>query len=58
MKLNDAGKMDREIALTLNAESFLEARNCAFKSKNVWLMRRRWGIPTVKINGTSSNPAT
>ena len=52
-----AGKMDKEIALALNAEGFLAARNCAFKGENVWLLRRRWGIPTVKINGTNSNPA-
>ena len=49
--------MDKEIALALNAEGFLAARNCAFKGENVWLLRRRWGIPTVKINGTNSNPA-
>lgn len=55
-ELNAAGKMDKEIASVLNAEGFLAARNCAFKGDNVWLLRRRWGIPTVKINGTSSNP--
>lgn len=54
-ELNAAGKMDKEIASTLNAEGFLAARNCAFKGENVWLLRRRWGIPTVKINGTSTN---
>jgi hypothetical protein len=56
-ELNAAGKMDKEIALALNAEGLLAARNCAFKGENVWLLRRRWGIPTVKINGTNSNPA-
>ena len=56
-ELNAAGKMDKEIASVLNAEGFLAARNCAFKGENVWLLRRRWGIPTVKINGTTSNPA-
>jgi len=55
-KLNAAGKMDKEIASALNAEGFLAAQNCAFKGDNVWLLRRRWGIPTVKINGTSPNP--
>lgn len=56
-ELNAAGKMDKEIASVLNAEGFLAAQNCAFKGDNVWLLRRRWGIPTVKINGTNSNPA-
>lgn len=55
-ELNAAGKMDKEIASTLNAEGFLAAQNCAFKGANVWLLRKRWDIPTVKINGTSPNP--
>ncbi|NGO56256.1 recombinase family protein, partial [Mesorhizobium camelthorni] len=55
-ELNAAGKMDKEIASRLNAEGFIAARNCAFKGDNVWLLRRRWGVPTVKINGTSANP--
>ncbi|WP_064697739.1 zinc ribbon domain-containing protein [Rhizobium aegyptiacum] len=55
-ELNAAGKMDKEIASELNAEGFLAAQNCAFKGDNVWLLRRRWGIATVKINGTSHNP--
>lgn len=54
--LNAAGKMDKEIALVLNSEGILAARGCAFKGENVWLLRKRWGIPTVKINGTSANP--
>lgn len=55
-ELNAAGKMDKEIAETLNAEGFVAARGCAFKGENVWLLRTRWGILTVKINGTSANP--
>ena len=55
-ELNVAGKMDKEIASTLNAEGFLAARNCAFKGDNVWLLLKRWGIPAVKCNGTSPNP--
>lgn len=55
-ELNAAGKMDKEIAATLNAEGFLAARNCAFKGDNVWLLRKRWDIPTVKCNDTSPNP--
>jgi DNA invertase Pin-like site-specific DNA recombinase len=55
-ELNAAGKMDKEIAATLNEEGFVAARGCAFKGGNVWLLRTRWGVPTVKINGKSANP--
>jgi hypothetical protein len=55
-ELNSAGKMDKEIAAILNREGFVAARGCAFKGENVWLLRTRWGIPTVKINGVSANP--
>ena len=54
--LNGAGKMDKEIAAVLNREGFVAARGCAFQGENVWLLRQRWGIPTVKINGQSANP--
>ena len=54
--LNGAGKMDKEIATALNREGFVAARGCAFKGENVWLLRKRWGIATVKINGVSANP--
>ena len=56
-ELNAAGKMDKEIAAILNGEGFVAARACAFKGENVWLLRTRWGIPTVKINGVVANPA-
>ena len=56
-ELNGAGKMDKEIAEILNREGFVAARACAFKGENVWLLRTRWGIPTVKINGAAANPA-
>ncbi len=56
-ELNADGKMDKEIAATLNAEGFVAARGCAFKGENVWLLRTRWSIPTVKINGIGANPA-
>jgi DNA invertase Pin-like site-specific DNA recombinase len=56
-ELNAAGKMDKEIAAMLNREGFVAARGCAFKGENVWLLRTRWGIPTVKINGVAPNPA-
>jgi DNA invertase Pin-like site-specific DNA recombinase len=55
-ELNGAGKMDKEIATILNREGFVAARACAFKGENIWLLRTRWGIPTVKINGVASNP--
>ncbi|MGA2795859.1 MAG: recombinase family protein [Roseiarcus sp.] len=56
-ELNRAGKMDKEIAETLNREGFIGARGCLFQGENVWLLRKRWGLPTVKINGTDANPA-
>jgi DNA invertase Pin-like site-specific DNA recombinase len=56
-ELNGAGKMDKEIAELLNREGFVAARACAFKGENVWLLRTRWSIPTVKINGVALNPA-
>jgi hypothetical protein len=55
-ELNRARKMDREIATILNQEGFVAARGCAFKGENVWLLRTRWGIPTIKINGVGANP--
>ena len=54
--LNAAGKMDKEIAAVLNREGFVAARGCAFQGKNVWQLRQRWGLATVKINGVSANP--
>jgi hypothetical protein len=51
-----AQKMDREIATTLNAEGLLSARGWPFSSGEVHLLRRRWNIPTVKINGAGHNP--
>jgi len=56
MELNGSGKMDKQIATILNQEGFVAARGCAFKGENVWLLRTRWGIPAVKINGVSANP--
>jgi len=55
-ELNSAGKMDKEIASILNDEGFMAARGCSFKGENVWLLRTRWGIHTVKINGSGANP--
>jgi hypothetical protein len=55
-ELNTAGKMDKEIAAILNQEGFVAARGCIFTYENVWLLRNRWRIPTVKINGVGANP--
>src|SRR5260370_27485336 len=55
-ELNAARKMDKEIATILNREGFVAARGCKFKGENVWLLRKRWNISTVKINGLASNP--
>jgi DNA invertase Pin-like site-specific DNA recombinase len=51
-----AQKIDREIATTLTAESLLSAHGRPFSSGEVHLLRKRWKIPTVKINGTEHNP--
>jgi predicted methyltransferase len=56
VELNAEHKMDGEIATILNQEGFVAARGCAFKGENVWVLRTRWGIPTVKINGMDKNP--
>ena len=55
-ELNTAGKMDKEIAAILNQEGFVAAHGCTFTYENVWLLRNRWGIPSVKINGVGANP--
>lgn len=49
-------KIDREIATTLNAEGLLSARGRRFSAGEVHLLRKRWNMPTVKINGTGHNP--
>jgi hypothetical protein len=48
--------MNKAIAARLNAEGFIAARGCAFAGGNVWLLRQRFDIATVKINGVSANP--
>jgi hypothetical protein len=55
-ELNAAGKMDREIAEVLNAEGGISARGVPFRGETVYLLRKQWGIQTVKINGTDANP--
>ena len=55
-ELNATGMMDREIAAALNADGISTARNTPFVGENVHVCRKRWGIPTVKINGVAANP--
>jgi DNA invertase Pin-like site-specific DNA recombinase len=55
-ELNAAQKMDGEIATILNAEGLVSARGRPFSGAEIHLLRKRWGIPTVKINGKAANP--
>jgi hypothetical protein len=56
-ELNSAGLMDAEVAATLNAEGLLNCRGGTFTHGTVHLLRLRWNIRTVKINGVDYNPA-
>jgi len=44
------------IAATLNAEGIMSARGTPFLHGTVHLLRKRWGIRTVKTNGDAANP--
>ena len=55
--LNSAGNMDHEIATILNSEGLATARGLPFSGEVVHLLRKRWEITTVKINGNGFNPA-
>ena len=55
-ELNGLQKMDGEIAAILNKEAFRTAHGPPFSGKMVHLLRKRWRIPTVKINGATANP--
>ena len=55
-ELNVSQKMDAEIAAVLNAEGLCSAHGPTFSGEVVHLLRKKWGIPTVKINGTTANP--
>ena len=48
--------MDAEIAAALNAEAFHAAHGSPFSGEMIYCLRKRWRIPTVKINGTAANP--
>lgn len=56
LELSRQGKMDKQIAVELNADNFISARGIAFNSNAVWLLRKRWGIACAKINGVGFNP--
>jgi DNA invertase Pin-like site-specific DNA recombinase len=55
-ELNTEHKMDAEIAAVLNQEGFVSARGAPFCGDLVHMLRHRWAIPTVKLNGKDPNP--
>jgi hypothetical protein len=55
-EFNGAGMMDAKIADALNAEGLRNSLGGMFDHNTVHLLRRRWNIPTVKINGVEHNP--
>ena len=56
IELNGLQKMDGEIAAALNDEGLVTAHGPPFSGAMVHLLRKKWQIPTVKINGTLANP--
>jgi DNA invertase Pin-like site-specific DNA recombinase len=57
VELNRLRKIDGEIAAILNEEGFRTAHGPPFSGNMVHVLRKKWQIPTVKINGTAPNPA-
>ena len=55
-ELNGLQKMDGEIAAILDNEALRTAHGAPFSGGMIHLLRKRWRIPTVKINGTAPNP--
>lgn len=55
-ELNAAGMMDAEVATALNTEGLRNSLDGLFDHNTVHLLRQRWNIPTVKINGVEHNP--
>jgi hypothetical protein len=55
-ELNGLQKMDTETADILNKEALRTAHGPPFSGNMVHCLRKRWGIPTVKINGKAANP--
>jgi hypothetical protein len=56
IELNAEQRMDGEIATILNDEGFRTAHGPAFSGNMIHALRKRWGITTVKINGTAATP--
>ena len=56
VELNGLGKMDGEIAASLNEEQLRTAHGPPFSGGMVHQLRRKWRIPTVKLNGAAANP--
>jgi DNA invertase Pin-like site-specific DNA recombinase len=55
-ELNGLQKMDGEIAAILNEEALRTAHGPPFSGNMIHSLRKRWRIPTVKINGKTANP--
>jgi hypothetical protein len=55
-ELNGQQKMDGEIADILNKEELRTAHGPPFSGNMIHYLRKRWRIPTVKINGAAANP--
>ena len=55
-ELNRQRKMDGEIAAILNKEALRTAHGAPFFGGMVHVLRKRWRIQSVKINGTAANP--
>ena len=56
IELSGMKKLDAEIAATLNKEGLRTAHGPDFSGNMIHVLRKRWGIKTVKINGTEANP--
>ena len=55
-ELNGLQKMDGEIAAILNEEALRTAHGPPFSGNMIHCLRKRWRMPTVKINGKTANP--
>ncbi len=55
-ELNALQKLDAEIATILNDEGLRTAHGTLFSPAMIHVLRKKWGIQTVKINGTEPNP--
>jgi DNA invertase Pin-like site-specific DNA recombinase len=50
-QLHAQHQMDKQIASTLNVEGFRNAHLRLFSGKIIWILRTRWGLPTVIHQG-------